>query len=66
VVSSGTSRSNYKELLMRLTERDSLERMHVVADMISMFMYKVVLVLTFVERNPLSLRASRASPVDPD
>jgi len=51
---------------MRLTERDSLERMHVVADMISMFMYKVVLVLTFVERNPLSLRASRASPVDPD
>jgi hypothetical protein len=51
---------------MRHTERDSLERMPAVAAMTSMSMFKVVLVLIFVEKNQPLLKASRASPVDPD
>jgi hypothetical protein len=40
--------------------------MHAVVDMTSMFMFKLVLVLTFAEKNQLLLRALRASPADPD
>jgi hypothetical protein len=60
------SKSSYSVLSTRLTERDSLGRMHAVVDMTSMFMFKLVLVLTFAEKNQLLLRALRASPADPD
>jgi hypothetical protein len=51
---------------MRHTRRASLERMLAAADMILMFMFNLVQVLIFVEKNPLLLRASRASQADPD
>ena len=55
------SKSSFKELSMKLMLRDSLERMHAVADMISMFMFKVVLELIFAVKNLLLLKASKAS-----
>ena len=51
---------------MRLIERASLERMLAEVAMTLTFMFNQVLVLTFVEKNQLLLRALRASPVDPD
>ena len=51
---------------MRLTKRDSLERMHAVVDMTLTFMSYLVQALIFVVKNQLLLRASKASPEDPD
>jgi hypothetical protein len=51
---------------MRLIERASLERMLAEVAMTLTFMFNQELVLTFVEKNQLLLRALRASPVDPD
>jgi len=41
---------NYKKLLMKLTLKDLLEKMHVGQDMILMSMFKEELELIFVER----------------
>jgi hypothetical protein len=45
------NKSNFRGQLMRLTLRDSLERMLAVVDMTLMFMYKLELVLTFAVKN---------------
>jgi hypothetical protein len=60
------SRSSYKEQLMRLMLRASLERTHAEVVMTLMSMFNLVLVLISVEKNQPLLRASKASPVDPD
>ncbi len=45
------SKSSFKELLMRLTERALLERTLAEVVMTLMFMYNLVLVLIFAEKN---------------
>ena len=60
------NKSNSREQSMRLTRKVSSERMLAAVAMTSMYMLIQVLVLTFVERNLLLLRASRVSPADPD
>ena len=60
------SKYNFKEQSMRLTRRVTSARMLAAVAMTSMSMSILVLVLTFVERNQPLLRASRASPADPD
>ncbi len=52
-VNSGMSKSSFKELSMKPTREDSLARMLAEVDMTSMFMYNLVLELTFVEKNQL-------------
>ena len=51
---------------MKHIRRASLERMLAEVAMTLTFMFNQVLVLTFVEKSQLLLRALRASPVDPD
>jgi hypothetical protein len=66
VENSGMNKSSFKEQSMKHMLRDSLERMPAVVDMISMFMFRVVLELIFAVKNLLLLRALKASPEDPD
>ena len=66
VENSGMNKSSFKEQSMKHMLRDSSERMPAVVDMISMFMFRVVLELIFAVKNLLSLRALKASPEDPD
>ena len=66
VENSGMNKCSFKEQSMKHMLRDSLERMPAVVDMISMFMFRVVLELIFAVKNLLLLRALKASPEDPD
>ena len=66
VENSGMNKSSFKEQSMKHMLRDFLERMPAVVDMISMFMFRVVLELIFAVKNLLLLRALKASPEDPD
>lgn len=65
-MSFGTNKYNYKEPLMRPMQKDFLEKMHAIVDMILMFMFIQEQVLTFVAKNQHSLSHSRANQAVPD
>jgi hypothetical protein len=65
-VSFGTKDYNLKEQLKKLMQKDSLVKMLVEVDMISMFMHMEEQEHIFVEKNLLLLNHSKENQVDQD
>lgn len=65
-VSSGMSKFNFKEQLMRLIKKDSSEKMLAIVVMISMFMYNQEQEHIFVVKNLHLLNHLKANLVVPD